>query len=263
MAGAAMNPPGAWDVFAPYSGTHALALVVCALLIAAPSLAGRRLQKNAEAILRRTLAALAVCYRLAYNMWWNWNGLDLRTGLPLQICDFNGLVAPLALMTGWRWARAALYFWTSALTLQAFIQPALTAGPALLVFWAFWAAHTIIAACAVYDIAVLGFRPGWNDLGRALAASAVYVVLVVPITGWMFANASGDEASFFGLLNLPHLAEKDIPLRDFVFMLHKDGQYIVLGLLTLHVAGALRHHFLKRDDVLRRMLPRRGSPIAG
>ena len=188
MAGAAINPPGAWDVFAPYSGTHALALIVCALLIAAPSLAGRRLQKNAEATLRRTLAALAVCYWLAYNIWWNWNGLDLRAGLPLQICDFNGLVAPLALMTGWRWARAALYFWTSALTLQAFIQPALTAGPALLVFWAFWAAHTIIAACAVYDIAVLGFRPGWSDLGRAVAASAVYVALVVPINLWLGAN---------------------------------------------------------------------------
>jgi hypothetical integral membrane protein (TIGR02206 family) len=170
-----MNPPGAWDVFAPYSGLHALALVVCALLIAAPSLAGRRLQKNAEATLRRTLAALAVCYWLAYNIWWNWNGLDLRTGLPLQICDFNGLVAPLALMT-------------AALTLQAFIQPALTAGPALLVFWAFWAAHTIIAACALYDIAVLGFRPGWNDLGRALAASAVYVALVVPINLWLGSN---------------------------------------------------------------------------
>ena len=47
----------------------------------------------------------------------------------------------------------------AALTLQAFVQPALTAGPASLVFWAFWTAHTIIAACAVYDLAVLGFRP--------------------------------------------------------------------------------------------------------
>jgi hypothetical integral membrane protein (TIGR02206 family) len=185
MAGAAMNPPGVWDVFVPYSGLHVLALVVCVLLIAAPSLAGRHLQKDAEAALRRTLAALAVCYWLAYNIWWNWNGLDPPTGLPLQICDFNGLVAPLALVTGWRWARAALYFWTAALTLQAFIQPALTAGPAALIFWAFWAAHTIIAACALYDIAVLGFRPGWNDLGRALAVSAAYVALVVPINLWL------------------------------------------------------------------------------
>ena len=112
-----------------------------------------------RSILRRTLAALAVCYWLAYTTWWNWHGLDLRTGLPLQVCDFNGLIAPLALLSGWRFVRATLYFWTAALTLQAFIQPALTAGPAALVFWAFWMAHTLIAACAVYDIVVLGLSP--------------------------------------------------------------------------------------------------------
>jgi hypothetical integral membrane protein (TIGR02206 family) len=185
--------PSTWDVFAPYSGLHALALLVCALLIAAPSIAGRRLRQDAEATLRRALAAFAVCYWVAYNIWWNWNGLDLRTGLPLQLCDFNGLVAPLALMTGWRWARAALYFWTVALTSQAFIQPALTSGPATLVFWAFWTAHTIIAACAVYDIAVLGFRPGWRDLGRALVVSAAYVALVAPVNQWL-----GSDYGFIG-----------------------------------------------------------------
>ncbi|MGB7101375.1 MAG: TIGR02206 family membrane protein [Xanthobacteraceae bacterium] len=189
-----MNPPlnilapGPWDSFAAYSGLHALTLAVCVVLIAAPSLLGRALSKTGELGLRRAFAALAVCYWLAYNIWWNWHGLDPRTGLPLQICDLNGLVAPLALLTGQRWARATLYFWTAALTLQAFIQPALTAGPASLVFWAFWMAHTIIAASAVYDIVVLGFRPSWRDLGRAVATSAVYVALVLPLDVWLGAN---------------------------------------------------------------------------
>ncbi len=181
------------DVFVPYGGLHALAVAVCTLLIAAPTLLARALPRDAEVVLRRMLAALAVCYWLAYNTWWNWHGLDLRTGLPLHICDVNGLIAPLALLTCWRWARATLYFWTSALTLQAFAQPALTAGPASLVFWAFWTAHTIIAACAVYDLAVLGFRPGWNDLGRALAVSAVYVALVAPLNVWL-----GSDYGFIG-----------------------------------------------------------------
>ena len=169
------------ETFAPYGALHGLTLAVCVLLIAAPSLLGRRLGGEGERFLRRALAALAVGYWVAYNTWWNWHGLDPRTGLPLHICDLNGLIAPLALLTGWRWTRATLYFWTAALTLQAFIQPALTAGPASPVFWAFWTAHTIIAACAVYDIAVRGFRPAWADLGRALAASAVYIALIVPV----------------------------------------------------------------------------------
>ncbi len=176
------------DVFVPYSGLHALTLAVCALLIAAPAVVGKKLDSNGESALRRSLAALAVCYWLAYNIWWNWHGLDPRTGLPLQICDINGLMAPLALLSGWRFARATLYFWTAALTLQAFIQPALTAGPASLIFWAFWTAHTLIAACAVYDIAVLGYRPSWTDLGRALIVSAGYVAVVVPINLWLASN---------------------------------------------------------------------------
>lgn len=164
-------------------------LAVCTLLIAAPALLGRALNKYAELALRQMLAALAVCYWVAYNIWWNWHGIDLRNGLPLQLCDLNGLIAPFALLTGQRWARATLYFWTAALTLQAFIQPALTAGPASLVFWAFWCAHTIIAACAaVYDIAVLGFRPGWRDLGRAVLVSAAYGALSVPVNAWLGAD---------------------------------------------------------------------------
>jgi len=180
------------DAFVPYGGLHALALAVCAVLIAAPAVMGRALERNlhhnSEPILRRGVAALAVCYWAAYNTWWNWHGLDLRTGLPLHICDFNGLIAPLALLSGWRFVRATLYFWTAALTLQAFIQPALTAGPASLVFWFFWTAHTLIAACAVYDIVVLGYRPCWSDLGRALIVSAAYVALVLPINLWLGSN---------------------------------------------------------------------------
>jgi hypothetical integral membrane protein (TIGR02206 family) len=176
------------DGFVPYGRLHAVTLGVCLLAIAAPALTGRVLDRRGEMMLRGGLAALAVCYWLAYTTWWNWHGLDLRTGLPLQVCDFNGLIAPLALLSGWRYARATLYFWTAALTLQAFIQPALTAGPASLVFWAFWAAHTLIAACAVYDIVVLGYRPCWSDLGRALIVSAGYVALVVPINLWLGSN---------------------------------------------------------------------------
>jgi hypothetical integral membrane protein (TIGR02206 family) len=189
-----MNPPlnilapGPWDTFAPYGWLHAVTLVVCALLIAAPTLLGRASSKGTEPALRRSLAALAVFYWVLYNTWWNWHGLDLRTGLPFQLCDINGLIAPLALVSGWRWARATLYFWTAALTLQAFIQPALAFGPASPIFWAFWIGHTMIAACAVYDIAVRGFRPSWRDLGRALVASAVYLALVVPLDLWLGAN---------------------------------------------------------------------------
>jgi hypothetical integral membrane protein (TIGR02206 family) len=172
-----------WEVFVPYSSLHLLAVAVCALLIAALAMAGRAAlhEHAAEARLRRRWAVFALCYWFGYVIWWNWNGLDLDGGLPLHLCDFNGLVAPLALLTLNRWARATLYFWSFTLTLQAFIQPLLSTGPAHLAFWAFWAGHTIIMASAVYDITVLGFRPDWRDVRRVIIVSLAYVAVVTPV----------------------------------------------------------------------------------
>jgi hypothetical integral membrane protein (TIGR02206 family) len=182
-------PVSNWEVFVPFSGLHLLAVAVCALLIAGLATAGRALCGSAaEATLRRSWAAFALCYWAAYILWWNWNGLDLYGGLPLHLCDCNGLVAPLALLTLNRWVRATLYFWSFTLTLQAFIQPMLSAGPALLSFWAFWAGHTIIMASAVYDVAVLEFRPDWRDLRRVIVVSVGYAALVTPINLALDAN---------------------------------------------------------------------------
>jgi hypothetical integral membrane protein (TIGR02206 family) len=175
-------PVSTWEGFVPFSGLHLLAVAVCALLIAGLATAGRALRERAaEAQLRKSFAVFALCYWFSYVVWWNWNGLDLDGGLPLHLCDFNGLVAPLALLTLNRWARATLYFWSFTLTLQAFIQPLLSNGPAHLAFWAFWAGHTIIMASAVYDITLLGFRPDWRDVRRVIMVSLAYVAVVTPV----------------------------------------------------------------------------------
>ena len=179
---------GAWETFAPYGLLHLAAVCVCAVLVSGLVMTAWALTAPQEAKLRRGFGAFAIIYWVTYYIWWNRHGLDSATGLPLHICDLNGLVAPLALLTGKRWLRATLYFWTFALTLQAFIQPALTLGPASPVFWWFWAAHTIVLASAVYDLAVLGFRPQWRDLWRAYAVSALYVAMIVPVDLMFGAN---------------------------------------------------------------------------
>jgi hypothetical integral membrane protein (TIGR02206 family) len=125
---------------------------------------------------------------LSYNIWWNRNGLELATGLPLHICDLNGVIAPLALLTLNRWLRSTLYFWAFALTSQAFIQPVLAAGPAMPMFWWFWAQHTIILGYAVFDVMVLSFQPGWQDLARVYAVSTIYLCIVVPLDVRLGAN---------------------------------------------------------------------------
>ncbi len=177
-----------WDRFAPYGWLHLVAVIGCLAVIAGLVLAGRRLDGPQRARLRHILGVFGLAYWLAYNIWWNRNGVDVATGLPLQICDINGVIAPLALLTLWRPLRATLYFWAFALTTQAFIQPALQFGPAQATFWWFWAQHTIILGYAVFDLAVLGFRPDWRDCGRACLAGAAYLAVVVPLDLWLGAD---------------------------------------------------------------------------
>ena len=80
--------------------------------------------------MRWTRGVFGLGYWLSYNIWWNRNGFDAASELPLHIWGLSGAIAPLALLTLNRWLRATLYFWAFALASQAFIQPALAAGPA-------------------------------------------------------------------------------------------------------------------------------------
>lgn len=115
---------GTWDRFIPYSGLHLVTVCVCVLAVAALAGTGRALPDNRKIALRHTLGIFGIAYWvLSYAIRWCRNGLDLPSGLPLHICELNGLIAPLALLTLNRWLRATAYFWTFALTTQAFIQP--------------------------------------------------------------------------------------------------------------------------------------------
>lgn len=192
-----MTPAGRWDAFTPYGGLHLLSVAVCFAVIAALVLIGRRLDPPAEKHLRWGLAAFALSVWVTYNIAWNWNGVDLRFGLPLHVCDIGGLLAPLALLTLNRWLRATLYFWAMALTSQAFIQPTLTFGPSSILFWCFWIAHTIILGYAIYDLVVLHFRPDWGDFRRAAIISTAYIAIIMPINVALGANYAyvGNPAS--------------------------------------------------------------------
>lgn len=190
-------PRSPWEIFIPYTPLHAVSVLVCMLAIAALITAARRLRGTAaEPAFRRGFAWSCIVFWVFQNAWFHAAGIDWLTGLPLHICDLGLLIGPLALLTGNRIMRATLYFWTFALTAQAFIQPALSSGPATPVFWFFFVAHAIVLACALYDIAVLGYRPLWNDLPRVYLFSAGYVLAMVGVNAWLGANYAylGDPA---------------------------------------------------------------------
>lgn len=193
------SPIDSWSVFVPYTLLHAVTVAVCVVLIAAlVTLMARPRDAAAERVQRRTLAAVAIGVWVLSYLWLNWDAIDPKA-LPLQVCGLMGVVAPLALLTGNRWLRATMYFCASTLTIQAFIQPVLVVGPAKLEFWRFWLLHSLILCCAVYDLVVLRFRPGWSDVTRAGVMSTGYVALIVPVnlmigTNYGFVGNPPDQA---------------------------------------------------------------------
>jgi cytochrome b561/polyisoprenoid-binding protein YceI len=84
----------------------------------------------------------------------------------------------------------------------------------------------------------------------------LYVLLfAMPLTGWIMSSARGFPVSWFGLYQLPDLVSKNAALHGAMVRTHAVLA-IALGLtVALHVAGALKHHYILKDDTLRRMLP--------
>jgi cytochrome b561 len=98
--------------------------------------------------------------------------------------------------------------------------------------------------------------PAWQQHAAALIHAALYaLVLVIPPTGWLFSSASGVPTVYLGLLQLPDLLERDKALAGQLKLVHVTLNYTMLTLVVIHAAAALKHHFVDRDGVLRRMLP--------
>ena len=168
--------------FHPYSPAHAAvvgAFIVLTILLAA---LGRHWRGTRRGLmLDRALATLCLITWILINGWWLWpRNFSLMQSLPLHVCDITALIAPVVLIRPARWMRAILYFFGLGLSLQGFIQPDLRDGPARIGFWLFWATHYVVVGVAIYDLA-RGYRPGWRDFAVSVAATVVYLAVVLPI----------------------------------------------------------------------------------
>ncbi len=100
-----------------------------------------------------------------------------------------------------------------------------------------------------------GLEPWERRLSTGVHHALYALLLITPVIGWLALSAYGLGPSFFGLGELPRLLPKDEPLSKILFAVHETFAFTIAGLLTLHIAGALRHVFIKRDDLIWRMLP--------
>lgn len=99
--------------------------------------------------------------------------------------------------------------------------------------------------------APLGGVPAWQmQLARFTHAGLYLLVLAVPLTGWIASAASGLDVVLFERWTLPRIAPVSEAWQDGFFLAHRLLTKLLMALVALHVAGALK----RRDGTLRRML---------
>ncbi|MCS6945127.1 MAG: cytochrome b [Sutterellaceae bacterium] len=95
----------------------------------------------------------------------------------------------------------------------------------------------------------------WQRRAAAVTHGALYaLMLAIPLSGWLMSSAKGVPTVWFGVLPLPDLVGRDEVLAATLKRLHMTLNYTLAVLVAAHVAAALKHHLVDRDDVLRRML---------
>ena len=102
--------------------------------------------------------------------------------------------------------------------------------------------------------------PGWQVLAARATHLFFYVAIIaLPLTGWLTASASPLRfpLEYFGMFQLPFLpVEQSRSATGLWSEAHEILAFTTIAVLGLHIAGALKHQFFDRDDVLARMLPK-------
>ncbi len=102
--------------------------------------------------------------------------------------------------------------------------------------------------------------PRWQQWAAQATHLLLYVLmLAIPLSGWLMSSAKGFQTVWFGVLPLPDLLAKDKALGDLLQTLHMSLNLLLVALLVAHVGACLKHHFINKDDVLLRMLPKFGK----
>ncbi|MBC7729741.1 MAG: cytochrome b [Microbacteriaceae bacterium] len=132
--------------------------------------------------------------------------------------------------------------------------------------WHKWAGVTILAL----SFARLAWRithrppvdvamPAWQATAAHATHHLLYALFfAVPLVGWAYSSAAGFPIVWFGVLPLPDFVPVDKALAEAIKPWHGWLAYSMAALVLLHVAGALKHHWIDRDGLIARMRLRRG-----
>jgi cytochrome b561 len=128
--------------------------------------------------------------------------------------------------------------------------------------WHKWAGITILALSFVRLAWRLTHKPPpalpmatWQQRTARITHALLYgLFFAVPLVGWAYSSATGFPVVVFGVLPLPDFVAADKALAEAIKPWHAGLAWTMAVLVVAHIAAALKHQWVDRDDILSRML---------
>ncbi len=130
--------------------------------------------------------------------------------------------------------------------------------------WHKWAGITILGLSALRLLWRLRHRAPalpshmspWQQSVSRITHIALYgLFFATPLAGWAYSSAAGFQVVLFGVLPLPDWVPISKDLAETLKGLHKVCSFSLAAFVVLHIAAALKHQFIDRDTLMRRMTP--------
>lgn len=96
------------------------------------------------------------------------------------------------------------------------------------------------------------------DIGISHATKWILMLALIamPMSGIFMSMLAGHGINIYGLFEISPLFEKNIDNAKLFGLMHEIGAYVISVIIGLHILAALKHHFINKDNVLKRMLGR-------
>jgi cytochrome b561 len=98
-------------------------------------------------------------------------------------------------------------------------------------------------------------KPWQSRVSTAMHWLLYALIFVTPLLGWLMSSSKNYSVSYFGLFTFPNLVGADEAAFERFKELHEIAAQSMVVLAILHALAAFKHHFIDKDNVLRRMLP--------
>ena len=85
----------------------------------------------------------------------------------------------------------------------------------------------------------------------------LYIIVIAQVlSGWLMSSAGGHPVTLFGWFEFPPLVDKNKEIGEAGRAAHAImGKPLLILIFVLHVVGALKHHYVNKNNVLKRMMP--------